>query len=205
MSIIDKISIILMVGVLLFIINRFIQAYKKEKGIHWIYYSISFGVMAIAGILLIILGFEVLSSPLIIVVASIVPLGLATGLISEFHPSYETPYVIFATAGLLFIALTRFVVEAGEALAISTVHTIAGLTIIAVPVLAVLQDKTVKSFIWVSVGGSLIGIGGIALTLLKAGYPILSEATIFSILAPLLLLMTLSYTYGFWPTVRDVT
>ena len=49
----------------------------------------------------------------------------------------------------------------------------------------------------VTIGGFLIGVGGIALAFLKAGSPILSAETIFLILEPILLLMALAFCWGF--------
>ncbi|MBK5107088.1 MAG: hypothetical protein JJE12_03115 [Anaerolineales bacterium] len=53
------------------------------------------------------------------------------------------------------------------------------------------------------VGGALIGIGGIALAFLTAGTQLLffDRALVLQILAPLLLLMTLAFTWGF---TRDI-
>jgi hypothetical protein len=49
-------------------------------------YSVAFGVLLVAALLLIILGFEVLDSPAVIIVSTIIPLSLSLGLIAEFFP-----------------------------------------------------------------------------------------------------------------------
>jgi hypothetical protein len=56
----------------------------------------------------------------------------------------------------------------------------------------------------VTVGGALIGLGGIALGFLKTGDQLLffSAEFVFTILAPLLLLMTLAFTWGFVKKIR---
>jgi hypothetical protein len=46
-------------------------------------------------------------------------------------------------------------------------------------------------------GGALIGIGGLLLSFLKAGKPILTRQTILSVLPSLLLLMTAAFVAGF--------
>jgi len=53
------------------------------------------------------------------------------------------------------------------------------------------------------VGGLLIGIGGIALAFLTANSQLLffSQDVVLNILAPLLLLMTLAFAYGF---IKDI-
>ncbi|HAG15402.1 MAG TPA: hypothetical protein DCG69_02615 [Bacteroidales bacterium] len=79
-------------------------------------------------------------------------------------------------------------------------HSIAGLTIFFIPILLVSKKLVNSGFIWVTVGGTLIGIGGIALAFLGAGKPLLGIFTaelVFTILTPILFLMTLAFTYGF--------
>jgi hypothetical protein len=53
------------------------------------------------------------------------------------------------------------------------------------------------------VGGALIGLGGIAVAFLSSGSQLLffSQELVMAILAPLLLLMTLAFDWGF---VKDI-
>ena len=70
--------------------------------------------------------------------------------------------------------------------------------------LVVREGRAPTGFIWVSVGGVLIGVGGIALAFLKAGNQFLFFSTdvVFTILAPLLLLMTLAFSWGFMKAMQ---
>jgi len=85
--------------------------------------------------------------------------------------------------------------------AVPVFHGVAGLIIFGLPLYKCLVTKdAVNGFGLVSVGGLLIGIGGIALAFFKAGKPLLGIFTgefILAILAPLLFLMTLAFTWGF--------
>jgi hypothetical protein len=74
---------------------------------------------------------------------------------------------------------------------------VAGLTIFLLPILLSIQGTTQPLFFLVGVGGALIGIGGLALSFLKAGKPILSKELIFKILPVILFLMTLCFVVGF--------
>jgi hypothetical protein len=80
---------------------------------------------------------------------------------------------------------------------------VAGLAIFLGPFLAMKTadgKEPAKGFWWVGVGGALIGIGGIELAFLTTGKPLFGIFTadlVYNILAPLLLLMTLAFTYGF--------
>jgi hypothetical protein len=163
---------------------------------------ISFAVLLVAGLLLIAFTYAALESPLVIIVAVLIPAGLALGLVAQVYPNYETPYLIFAIVGLLAIAITRLTsLGAGPVatIVLIIVHTIAGLTIFFLPISAVVRDMVPGGFIFVTIGGALIGLGGIALAFLKTGSQLLffSAEFVFLILAPLLLAMTLAFTWGF--------
>jgi phosphotransferase system glucose/maltose/N-acetylglucosamine-specific IIC component len=69
--------------------------------------------------------------------------------------------------------------------------------------MAQMDGKAPKGFFWVGIGGLLIGIGGIALAFLTSGSQLLffSQEVVLTILAPLLLLMSLAFAWGF---VKDV-
>ena len=71
----------------LLLVTGFLAAYQISVGIDGfstvpiIAYTIAFGVLLVAGILLIILGFDVLDSPIVVIVSTIIPLTLAMGLV----------------------------------------------------------------------------------------------------------------------------
>ena len=71
-------------------------------------YTIAFGVLLIAGLLLIIMGFEILESPLVVIVSTLIPLSLSLGLVWEYLPDWRVPYLIFVIVGFLaVVALIR--------------------------------------------------------------------------------------------------
>lgn len=200
MTIVDRLLLLVTGLVALYLVARFYRGYREAGGrpAHHLYYLVSFAVLLVAGLLLIGLGYGVLANPLVVIVAALIPLALSLGLVTQFYPQSGRGYLAFALVGLLAIAITRFTGPAGLATAIlAIVHTIAGLTIFALPLAVCQQGKQPWSFAFVTVGGTLIGIGGIALAFLKAGRPILPASFIFAILAPLLLLMTASFAWGF--------
>ena len=47
-------------------------------------YTVAFGVLLVAALLLIILGFEVLDSPAVVIISKIITVSLSQGRISEF-------------------------------------------------------------------------------------------------------------------------
>ena len=162
------------------------------------FYTISFGTLLVAGLLLIILGFEGLESQAVIIVSALIPLSLSLGLVSEHLVGYTIPYLIFCGVGFIAIAITRFSVTSKIAtIILAVVHGIAGLIIFLLPISLSIQGAMPAGFALVGLGGAVIGLGGLLLAFLKAGKPILSQKTILTLLPGLLFLMTAAFVCGF--------
>lgn len=164
-------------------------------------YTIGFGVLLVAGLLLIILGFEVLDSPIVVIVSTIIPLSIALGLVWEHLASFRTPYLLFAIIGFLAVVLTRSIPLKNRVrvptIIIAIVHGIAGMTIFLLPSILAANGTMKPAFALVGLGGAMIGLGGLLLSFLKAGKPIVPRQTILKILPGLLLLMTVCFVAGF--------
>jgi hypothetical protein len=178
---------------------RFYNHYRESKSLADICYMVSFGVLLVAGLLLIAFTYDVLDNPLVVLVSYLIPAGLSLGLVVQFYPKYGMPYLIVVILGLALIGITR-ILELDELgrIVLPIFHTIAGLTIVLLPMLVVREGRAPTGFLGVSLGGVLIGLGGIALAFLKADNQFLffTEEVVFAILAPLLLLMALAFTWG---------
>lgn len=200
MTLLDRLVLLATGVVAIYLLRRFYVHFQKSGKNRNIYYIVSFAVLLVAGLLLIIFTYDALESPLVIIVAVLIPGGLAVGLASDIFPKYERPYLFYAIVGLLAIAVTRFTGPSTLATIVLIIfHTSFGLTIFFLPIYAVTQNKQVSGFLWVTVGGTLIGLGGIALAFLKTGRQLLffTSDFVFTILAPLLLLMALAFGWGF--------
>jgi hypothetical protein len=162
-------------------------------------YTVAFGVLLVAGLLIIIMGFEVLDSPWVVIVSTIIPLSLSLGLVADYYPAWTTPYLIFVVVGFLAIVYTRLAKPETKlaTFTLAFVHGIAGLTIFLLPLFLAFGSPMPTGFALVGVGGALIGVGGLLLAFLKAGKPILPQQTILTVLPGLLLLMTLCFVAGF--------
>lgn len=190
---------------ILLLLTGILAAYQVSSGIDGfgavpiIAYTIGFGVLLVAGILLIIWGFEVLDSPAVVIISTVIPLSLAAGLVWQNLASLRTPYLILTIGGFLAVILTRTrpVPAKIQTLVIAIVHGIAGMTIFLLPIVFSIQGNAHPMFSLVGVGGALIGLGGLALSFLKAGKPILSKELILKILPVILFLMTLCFVIGF--------
>jgi len=190
---------------ILLLLTSLLAAYQIAIGIDGystlpvIAYSTAFGVLLVAGLLLLILGFEVLDSPIVVMVSTIIPLSLSTGLIWQYLPDYGVMYLIFVIIGFLAIIVTRTlpIKNRFPLFIIVIVHGVAGLTIFLLPVILVFSGLAPSGFLLISLGGALIGLGGLLLAFHKAGKPLLSREIIFRVLPTLLLLMTAAFVTGF--------
>ncbi len=205
MTIFDRIILLLTGLAAAYLVWRFWGRYSKEKNRYDIYYMLGFVVLLVSGVLLIFGGWGLLDSPYVLTVATLIPLGISMGLMHQFMPKYAKAYSWFSVVGLLAIAVTSIGDMSFKSIAVPLFHGVAGLIIFALPLYLCFVTKTApRGFGAVGVGGLLIGIGGMALAFYKAGKPLFGIFTgefILMILAPLLLLMTLAYAWGF---VKDI-
>lgn len=190
---------------ILLLATGLLAAYQVAVGVDgfstlpMIAYTIAFGVLLVAGLLLIILGFEALDSPWVVIVSTIIPLSLSLGLVWERLAAYRGVYLFFSVAGFLVVVVTRSFPIPGKlpVIALAVVHGVAGMVIFLLPILLAAQGSAPRGYALVGVGGALIGVGGLLLSFLKAGKPILSREMILKLLPALLLLMTAAFVAGF--------
>jgi hypothetical protein len=190
---------------LLLLLTGLLAAYQVAIGIEGFAalsvaaYTIAFGVLLVACLMLIILGFEVLSWPVVVIVSTVIPLALSLGLVWQYLPALRIAYLSFAGLGFLAVLVTRVggFHNRLPVIALAVVHGVAGMTIFLLPIFLAVQGAIAPGFALVGLGGALIGVGGLLLSFLRAGRPILSQATILNILPGLLLLMTICFVAGF--------
>lgn len=189
---------------ILLLLAALLSAYQVVQGIEGLgtlavtAYTVGFGVIVIACLLLIILDFEVLDSPLVVIASTIIPLSLSLGLVSEFFQKFLLPYAVFVAVGFTGIVITRFALPGKPAvLVLAAAHGVSGLLIFGLPLWLALQGRTPAGFVLVGAGGALIGIVGLLLSFLKTGKPLLSRERILQLFPALLLLTTAAFVAGF--------
>ena len=190
---------------LLLLLTSLLAAYQVSVGIDGlealpiIAYTIAFGVLLVAALLLIILGFEVLDSPIVVIVSTVIPLSLSFGLVWEHLEPVRDLYLVFTIVGLIAVIVTRSITIPGRIplFVLVLVHGIAGIMIFFLPIAFAVTGRARPAFALIGVGGALIGLGGLLLSFLKAGRPILSRTLILKVLPGLLLLMTAAFVAGF--------
>jgi hypothetical protein len=165
-------------------------------------YTVGFGVLLVASLLLLILGLEVLNSPLVVIAATIIPLSLSLGLVWDHLPAYRSIYLVFTIAGFLAIVITRSITMKNRlpVILLACIHGVAGMIIFLLPIIEAIKSISDPAFALVGVGGALIGVGGLLLFFLRAGKPLISREVLFRVLPGLLLLMTAAFVAGFSAT-----
>ena len=189
----------------LLLLTVLLASYQVSAGIDGftalpiIAYTIAFGIILVAALLIFILGIDVLDSPIVVIVSTIIPLSLAVGLVWQHVASWRTPYLVFAIIGFLAVTLTRSIQMQNKlpVIVIAITHGIAGMTIFLLPIVIAIQGETKPLFALVGIGGALIGVGGLLLSFLKTGKPILSRDTILRLFPALLLVTTALFVAGF--------
>jgi len=190
---------------ILLVITCLLAAYQVAVGINGleniptIAYTIAFGVLLVAGLLIIILGFDVLNSRIVVMASTVIPLSLSLGLIWEHFDAWRLPYLAFTILGYLAVIITRMTnVPSRLSLAIlAVVHGVAGVVVFLLPSVLSAQGVTTPGFALVGLGGALIGLAGLLLYFLKTGRPLVSREIILSIFPAILLLMTSTFVAGF--------
>jgi hypothetical protein len=135
----------------------------------------------------------------VVIISTVIPIALSLGLVWEHLSSYRTVYLLFALIGFAAVTLTRSTPIQNKLpiIVITLVHGIAGMTIFLLPIILSVQGVMKPAFAFVGIGGALIGMGGLLLSFLKTGRPILSRETSLRIFPSLLLLMTVCFVAGF--------
>jgi hypothetical protein len=190
---------------ILLLVTSLLAGYQVVVGINdletvpIVAYTIAFGALLVAMLLLIILGFEVLDSPIVVIVSTVIPLALSLGLVWEHLTAYRISYLLFVIIGFLAVVITRSLPMPGKfpIFVIALVHGVAGLSIFLLPSILASNGAMRPGFALVGLGGALIGILGLLLSFLKTGRPIFPREIILKVLPGLLTLMTACFVAGF--------
>jgi len=202
-TILDTILLLVTGLIAAYLVWRFWTRWNAEKKICDWYYIMSFAVLFVSGVLLIFMGYDILGSPFVLTVASLIPLGISMGIAEQYYPQWKKYFKWFAAIGFAAIGLSSFLGWVlVRKISVPVFHGVAGLVIFLGPFYA---KKAAKGFFWVGIGGALIGIGGIALAFLTLGTPLLGIFTaelVFNILSALLLLMAMAFAWGFLKDIQ---
>ncbi|GAB4541873.1 MAG: hypothetical protein Fur002_11100 [Anaerolineales bacterium] len=162
-------------------------------------YTIAFGALLVSALLLIILGFDALEAPAVVVISTVIPLTLSLGLIWQYAAAWRSAYLAFAVIAFLAVIISRAAPLKNElrVALIALAHGVSGMVIFLLPILAAAQAKANPLFALTGAGGAFIGIAGLLLSFLKMGKPILSKETALRIFPVIFFFATLFFVIGF--------
>lgn len=162
-------------------------------------YTIAFGILLVAALLLFILGFDALDEPIVVVISTVIPLSLSLGLVWQHLASLRTFYLAFTIIGFLAVVVSRVnsPIERFSNPILTFVHGIAGLIIFLLPIIVVIEKQAAPAFALVGIGGALIGLDGLVFFFLRAGRPITPKDFTYKTLPLLLFITCAAFVIGF--------
>ena len=86
MTFLDQLFLLATGLLAIYLIYYFIARIKKENNLYDKYYLLGFVVLLVSGLLLIFFGWDILASPYVLTVASLIPLGISLGIANQFYP-----------------------------------------------------------------------------------------------------------------------
>jgi len=172
-------------GLVLVLVTLMGYIAKKElKYVFWLISGISFLVIGLA---LAIMGLnDALAFPGTIYLGSIYPSFLAIGILFDKEEKWGRYYLIFTLIMLVLIGAGQATGTVLKTIAQVTLHATSGLIIVFLPLLYYFKGELHEDYLFFSIGGIVIGIGGLALATLIAGKPLLPFDLVVMLLHPLL-------------------
>ena len=187
----------------LFLATAHVAGYKIVTGMeqHSVlatgFYTVSFGVLVLASIMLLLFGFEPLSNRFIPIVTTLIPTTLSIGLVDDYLPRMTLSYSILLGGIYALSVWVRLIAkEKTAALVLALVHGVSGLILFVLPVVLYSQHGLPARLLLVSIGGLIISVEGIFLTLQKMGYLKIGLDTVLAWFPAMLLAATSAFVSG---------
>ncbi len=159
-------------------------------------YTISFGILLLACLLLLLMGFEILENNYIAIIAALIPITLSLGLVTD-KLEHSIMYATLIGAGFLVaVALKLFSTGKVASLSLGVIHFLSGSVVFFLPIILYVTEKAEIQILLISFGGVLVGSGGMLLGLLKAGKEILSKEKVVALFPIILFLTTTAFVIG---------
>ncbi len=190
---------------ILFLGTSLLAAYQVTTGIDKLSpgpilaFTIAFGMLLLTSLFFLIFGLDGFSSPIPGVSSTVIPLSMGLGLVLQHLPKYGIHYLVYTVIGLILVLLTRSTRYQlpVHTITVAVVHGIAGFTICIIPSAIVILGRMQLWYIFVAIGGALIGLGGIFFSMSRFEPKKLPLNVNLHFFPALLFLMTLCYVLGF--------
>ncbi len=159
-------------------------------------YTISFGLLLLASLLLLLMGFEIMENDYVAVISSIIPITLSLGLVTD-KLEHATFYAVLISIGFVIAVVLRFFSSGKVAsLSLGVIHFLSGSVIFFLPIILFITQKAEIQILMISLGGLLIGSGGMLLGLLKTGKLSIGKEKVLPLFPIILFLTTTAFVVG---------
>ena len=189
-------------GRIIYLITGHVAGYQIIKGMEpysnltTTLYTISFGLLLLACLLLLLMGFEIMENNYVAIIAALIPITLSLGLVTDKLESSTMYSTLIGIAFLIAVALRLFSSGKIASLSLGAIHFLSGSVIFFLPIVLFYTGVAENQILMISFGGVLIGSGGMLLGLLKAGKSVLTKEKIIALFPIVLLITTTSFVIG---------
>ena len=189
---------------IIFLLTGVVAGYKIINGmdnysnITTALYTVAFGLLLLASLLLLLMGFEIMENDYVAVVVSVIPITLSLGLVSD-KLEHATIYSFLITIGFIIAVVLRFFSTGKTAsLSLGVIHFLSGAVILVLPLFLFFSGKSNSQILLISLGGIFIGVGGILLGFLKIGKLKLQREKIYTFFPAILFFTTTAFVLGLY-------
>lgn len=189
-------------GRIIYLITGHVAGYQIIKGMEpysnltTTLYTISFGLLLLACLLLLLMGFEIMENNYVAIIATLIPITLSLGLVTDKLESSTMYSTLIGIGFLIAVALRLFSSGKIASLSLGAIHFLSGSVIFFLPIVLFYTGVAENQILMISFGGVLIGSGGMLLGLLKAGKSVLTKEKIIALFPIVLLITTTSFVIG---------
>ncbi len=189
-------------GRIIYLLTGHVAGYQIIKGMEnysnltTTLYTISFGLLLLACLLLLLMGFEIMENNYVAVIASLIPITLSLGLVADKLENPTIYFILISVSFIIAVALRLFSTGKVQSLSIGVIHFLSGSVIFFLPIILFYTGAAEIQIMMISLGGIIIGSGGMLLGLLKAGKSVLTKEKIVNLFPIVLFLTTTSFVIG---------
>jgi len=159
-------------------------------------YTISFGLLLLASLLLLLMGFEIMENDFVAVVATLIPITLSLGLVTDKLENAFFYSILISVTFVVAVYLRFFSAGKVALLSLGAIHLLSGSVVFFLPIVLFLKGRAEAHILMISLGGIIIGTAGFALGFLKTGKLVDMKEKIFSLFPTILFLTTLAFVIG---------
>ncbi|HGY54207.1 MAG TPA: hypothetical protein ENK44_00765 [Caldithrix abyssi] len=188
---------------IILLLTALVAAYEVVAGIEnysqltIIYFTLGFGIILLSALLILLMGYDILENPVVSVIATVLPVSFALGLVNEYLPDWHTLIFGLTAAGILLMIILKYSRQSRWSVFILIpLHGLSGLIIFVLPFYLAITGYKNLWFMLVGIGGLSMGLIGLLLTMLKLGKPVLTKEKILFLFPFILLFSTFLFGLG---------